>query len=682
MTQSYGNDSIKQLKGAQRVRQTVNATLGSRGLDGAKQTVIEIVGNATDEKLAGFDNGGLDIGLYDDNSISVRDYGRGVPLGWNEREQNWNYFLIYEELYAGGKYDNNQNILRDIESKNAWDSFRMEDHPYLITIGLNGLGAAATQFTSEYFEVISRRGGKASRMLYKEGAHVLPDLEVTDTNEPDGTFVHWKPSGEVFTETNIPSKWLDKVCYSLSYISGFDVRFNNKGNIKEYPKKSMKDVMIEGTGFAAEKSNFLHTVDNEDDVCICQADVVIGPAGMGKEYYHNRVAVVGGAHSSGYFCALSDFFNDISKNVGIKIKESDYSGKFSIIISTLANKMNPRGQTKDSVDDFYINNCIYECIYSLVREEYAKGTQWLMKIIDEVVTTAQNRIAVDEMSKNLRELERTTKRHKVSNKFHSCKSYDKGDVASTEFLIVEGDSAGGKVKVARDQNFQCYLSIRGKSLNVYKATIDKLLANKEIKDIIATLGCGVDLGIEGYASFDISKLKVGKIIFCADADIDGSHIVTLLFLIFWKLFPELLYTGHVYVAESPLFVINTLDNNPVYCMDMDELNEKMAEEKAKGNFHSFDRFKGLGETDAEDLWDTTLNPQTRRLRQIKIERGDMDVYEALEVLFGRSTDRRKRAILGGMMGADFDETIEEQESISDYIDSLDLNRVEVEEVEY
>lgn len=679
MSIEYGNDSISALKGAERLRTRPESMLGSNGIDGAKHTVVEIVGNATDEKLAGYGDR-LDISLYEDGSVSVRDYGRGVPLGWNEKEQNWNYFLIYEELYAGGKYDNNQEILKDIDRRNAWGSFRMEDHPYLITIGLNGLGAAASQYTSEHFEVISYRDGKASRMYYEKGSHVLDELEVFDTNEPNGTFIKWKPDIEVFKDVNIPAKWLDGLAKSLSYVAGFNTSFNNKGKLVEYKAKSLKDEMLESVDNCVSAENFVHVVDEVGDICICQAEVVIGSSGRGTEYFHNRVEVKGGVHSSSLNTALWVFFNEVASEEGIKIKEADYAGKFSVISSTLSNKMSLRGQTKDYLDDDYVLICLKDCIYNAIKTEYQKGTEWITKIVEEVITNAQNRIAIQEMSKNLKEIEKTTKKYKASEKFISCETYRDGKSEETEYFIVEGDSAGGRVKTARNSIFQCYLAIRGKSLNVYKATIAQLIANKEIKDMIASLGCGIDLGIDEYESFNISNLKVGKIFFLSDADIDGDHIKMLLFLIFYKLFPELLYQGYVYVIDTPLYSINLKNSNePVYCMSNEELEEKKAE-IGEYNIRSIDRFKGLGEMSEDDLWNTTLDPEKRHIRQIKIERNDMSLVDTLEVLFGKSTERRKKAILGSMIDG-FDEVIDEMTSLSEYIDKLGLNEsLEIEEV--
>lgn len=680
MSKEYGNDSISQLKGAERLRTRPESMLGSNGIDGAKHTVIEIVGNATDEKLAGYGDK-LDIALYEDGSISVRDYGRGVPLGYNAKEQNWNYFLIYEELYAGGKYDNNQEILREIDRKNAWSSFRMEDHPYLITIGLNGLGAAASQYTSEHFEVISYRDGKASRMYYEKGRHILDELDVYDTNEPNGTFIKWKPDIEVFRDVKIPPKWLEGLAKSLSYVAGFNTTFNNKGKLVEFNAKTIEDEMLDSVENCVSASNFVHVVDEVGDICICQADIVIGTSGRGAEYFHNRVEVKGGVHASSFNTALWLFFNDVASEEGIKIKETDYAGKFSIISSTLSNKMSLRGQTKDYLDDAYILSCLKDCIYDTIKREYQKGTAWVVKIVEEVITNARNRIAVQEMSKNLREIEKTTKKYKASDKFIKCKDYKEGKSEGVEYFIVEGDSAGGKVLHARNSDYQCYLAIRGKSLNVYKASIAQLIANREIKDIIASLGCGIDLGIDGYESFNINKLKVGKIFFLSDADIDGDHIKMLLFLIFYKLFPELLYQGYVYVIDTPLYVINLKNSEEVvYCMSNEELEEKRAE-IGSHNIRSIDRFKGLGEMDTEALWSTTLDPARRHIRQIKIDRNDMALADVLEILFGKSTERRKKAILGSMIDG-FEDVVDEMTSLSEYIDKMGLNEsLEIEEVQ-
>lgn len=676
MAIKYDDNSISQLKGAERVRLRPEALLGSKGIDGACHTIYEIVGNASDEKLAGYGDS-LDICLYEDGSVSIRDYGRGVPLGWNEKEENWNYYLIYEELYAGGKYGNYQDLLRQITD---WDNFKVTDYPYLFKVGLNGLGAAATQCTSEYFTVISYRDGVSRRMEYRDGAHILDELVEEPTTEPNGTFIHWKPDARVFSDVNITSKWIDKLCKSLAYVSGFNVRFDSKGHLKEYKASNIFDEMQNDTGFVARGNNFTHTVDKEGDVCICFADVAIGGSGRGNEYFHNKVEVKGGVHAEAVSAAQFEFLSNLFKEEGLRMQSSDYSGRLSFIVSALSNKVSYRGQTKDSLDDAYVFTCIYNCILSTFQREYVKGSKWIIDLIDDVRQNIENRMAVAELSKNLREVEKASRKGKASEKFRSCESYD-NNADITEFWIMEGDSAGNSFKYARDSRYQCFLTIRGKSLNVYKAPLEKLIANKEIKDIISVLGCGVDLGIDGYASFDISKLRVGKIIICSDADVDGKHIRMLLLLVFLRLFPQLLYEGRVYIAMTPLYVVVLKDDTSVYCFSEEERDAELAKHGGANGVKAINRFKGLGEVNAKQLWETTVNPETRKLFQVKIDRDDTDIYDVIECLFGKSTDRRKKVILGSMLGEDYDDIMGSVDEMVNYINGLELSDIEYEDYE-
>lgn len=675
----YGNDSISALKGAERVRKRPEVYLGSNTYKGARHTVTEITGNVTDERLAGFGDEVI-IQKYEDGAISVRDFGRGVPLGWNEKEQNWNYFLIYEELYAGGKYDDNQEFLHRIDEQNAWDTFVMGQHPYLITVGLNGLGAASSQYTSKYFIVESYRDGECSSMRYENGIHVWDELHVEPSDEPTGTYIKWKPDDRVFTSTEISSKWLISLCMTLSYIAGFKVTFIDCGKETVFPAKTMRDIMLESVGVCVEASRFEHSIDESGDICICQCNAVMGKGGKTSEFYNNKVHVNGGAHSSGVEVAVGEFFRERAKEEGLRITTQDYSGKLSFVVETLANKISNHGQTKDFVNDDYILHCIYNCISGMLKKEYAKQNEWLMEAVEEALQNARNRIAVEALAKNVKDIEKSIKKAKASPKFIPSRDYGvRGvDPESQEYYIVEGDSAGNNAAKARSFVFQCIQKIRGKSLNLWKASIDKLINNQEIKDIIAALGCGIDLGIDGYESFDMDKLKVGKIIIGADADIDGAHINTLIFLIFYRLFPQLLYEGKLYIAHPPLYVVNMRDGSYVYCFDEKELEE--TKEEYGSNVKSVIRFKGLGQMEPDQLWETMFDPASRRLTQVKISPEDTEVHEVLEVLFGKSTTERKRAILGSLMDEDFDDVQSNIEDLINYVDSLGLNKVEVEEI--
>lgn len=674
----YGNESIELREGAERVRKAPHNFLGSDKLRGAQQTVIEILGNATDERLSGFGDE-LIVTYYKDGAVSIRDFGRGVPLGFNKKVGKWNYFLIYEELFAGGKYEDNQEILKKIDAEGKWDTFNFKDYPYLISIGMHGVGGACSQYTSEYFEVISYRDGNASRMYYEKGRHVLDELEIYETDEKNGTFVKWLPDIEVFEDVNLGSKWLEKLCKNTSVTSGFKVTFVNekKGTTKVFEGKTIKQEMNERSeGAFAYNSLLHHSVDSKGDICVCEVEAAVCSSSDRTEFYNNMIEINGGSHSSGLDSALYVFFSEIAKDRGMKVKASDYSGKLSFLIATLTNKMSINGQTKDFLDDAYVYDAIYKCVYNMLKLEHTKGTSWLEDVINDVMYMCELRVAQENLIKNNKEIEKVIKKHKLSDKFCPCRNYEDKNSADCEMFIVEGDSAGGRAATARDQNTQCILAIRGKSLNLYKASIEQLVANAEIRDLITALGCGIDLDIEGYDSFDINKLRIDRIYFMADADVDGKHINMLLFLLFYKLFPELLYQGHVYIVEPPLYIVASKDNKVYYCMSEQEMSDLKNE--LGSNFYSVDRFKGLGEMSADSLWETSLSPENRKVRQIKLDRNDTELIDVLEVLFGKSTERRKDAILGSMM-EDYGGVMASMENLDSYIKGIESG-LELEEV--
>lgn len=683
----YDDNSIDALFGADQVRARPAAILGSKGLDGARHTFYEIVGNATDEKISGFGDK-LYIKLYKDGSVSVRDFGRGVPLGYNSKLKKWNYYLIYEFLYSGGKFKDKQRqeLLSSIEKNNAWDKFDFKDYPYLISVGLNGLGAAATQCSSEYTNVKSYRDGKVSSMDYRDGKHVLDELLVEDTDEADGTFVHWKPDRRVFSDVNInKDDWVLNVSKTLSYVSGFEVHIEdeNTGKKEVYPARTIKDYLEDYCIDVIQKEVNGHIKDDDNEWVVFNANISIGTGKGIKEYYHNfiKVSNVIGAHESGVTYALERFFKMIGNQYGVRINMSDYSNEFSFVISTLASKSSSRGQTKDYIDDYFITNCISEGIVDMLMTEYNKGTSWLADIIDRVIEKAQNRALVAKLSKDVREVEKKIKKTKLSEKFKASKSYIEGRAEETELWIVEGDSAAGLCTQARDPEFQCISPIRGKSLNVYKAKVTSILANKEICNIAVSLGAGIDMGKDSVSLFEMQKLKVGKVIFSSDADDDGYHIRILLFLIFYKLFPEMLYEGKVYIANVPKYCIVLNNGQQVFCTTNEDRDAKV-EELGQSSIKRIERFKGLGQMNPEQLWETSMNPKTRNLTQIKIDPNDKDLEYVLEALFGQSTDTRKRAILGSMLGVNYDEFKDNMESMLKEIDSTVDDGLDYEEFEY
>ena len=679
----YDDSSISALKGAERVRKRPEALLGSKGIEGALHGIVEIMGNALDEVSSGYGDR-IDVQVYTDGSISIRDYGRGVPLGWNEKEQAWNWHLIYEETYAGGKYGDAQKELRAITD---WSKFDYRAINYLFSVGLNGLGAAATQCSSEYFIVRSYRDGVMREMDYKEGNACLDELIEEKTSEPNGTFAKWKPDAQVFTDVNIPDDWVKRFCKQTSYVAEVEVHYINNRTKEDivFPKSNILDSLV-GDGEGIYDERFTHDVDASGDVCLCVSRVAIAPrVGNTKDrYFNNMIPVKGGVHSDAVNTAMKEFFTARGKEQDIKVNLSDYSNLLSVVISTMANKVSYRGQTKDSLDDWYIYTCIKQNLTTQLDIEWKKQSPWIQEVVEKCLAQAQKRKEIEALSKTIKVAEKATKARELPSKFTSCINYSKrgSTKGEVELWICEGDSAKGSIEKARDATYQCLFPIRGKSRNVFKSTVEQILDNEEIKGIISILGCGVDIGDE--ESFNIDNLRCDKIVFASDADVDGFHIRMLLFLIFYRLFPQLLYDGKVYIAETPRYMMTDINGDVHYCRD-DHQRDLLIEKHGEDFFKKTDRFKGLGSVNASILRETTVQKGSRNLVQIKVDPDDMDIYDTIEVLFGRDTNRRKQAIMGALMeeGTEsFDEVMSRMgELVANFAFEED-DEMEIVEVEY
>lgn len=674
---SYNNEEISALKGEERVRRRPSSVLGSNGLDGAKHCVKEIIGNSLDEASSGFGDK-LEVCLWEDGGISVRDFGRGIPMGYNSNEKEWNWKLIFEELYAGGKYKNHQDILKKVKN---WNTFDYTSIPYLFSVGLNGLGSAAVQYTSEYMTVISFRDGVASEMRFESGKHIWEELKVYETEEPDGTFVHWKSDsrhhdwGQVFTDVNIDSKWLAKLCKQVSISAEIAVKFTDKqtGKVLEFEKNSIKRVLEDEVGSGVSYKELLYHEENKEtgDIEVCLSKVAIGKQGGGFGFFHNNIEINGGVHYEGLTLALAMFIRDLGLDK--LVKQQDYLYKFSIVVSSYSNVVSYRNQTKDSLDNEYVKEGITRTIRTILSEAWTNKEKWVVDAIKEAQEEAEIRKQLEEQKKKIKDAVKATKTKVKPDKFVSCMSYEKGRSHEVELFLLEGDSASSSFKMARDSQYQCFLPLRGKGLNLYKASIDKIFKNEEVLSIMNVLGCGVDLDIENEQLFNINNLKVGKIIILSDADLDGLHIRILIFLLIYKLFPQLLYDGRVYVAHTPRYQVWLKDGSVTFCYDDESFNNMRKE----GIVLKSNRFKGLGQVNSDVLRETTVAPEGRRLQSLKIEPGDTELQDTLEVLFGKSTDRRKVASLRKMLGGDFD-------SFEDAINKLyeDFNGFEVSEKGY
>lgn len=674
---SYDIDSLKKLKGAEPIRKRPASMLGSGGLDGAKHTFWEIVGNALDEISSGYGDR-IEVKYYpEDGSISVRDFGRGVPLTWSEKEEDWGWSMVYNTLYAGGKMDDPKTVLIGFDD---WNNFKFSDYSYLASIGLNGVGAACSQFTSEYFDVVSYRDGKEYSMHFEKGYPAWEELHVSEQSQPNGTFVKWKPDSEVFTDVNITFAWLKTVCEDMSYVSGVDVILSDGKKEILYPASNIKKRLEERTGSYVAESTFLHHEDLTDSdnnvvgVLVCEANVVMSEKGAGVRFFNNQVKVVGGVHEDYSRHAIVEFYKAKGKEAGVKLLDGDILGQYSMIITTLANEKSYRGQTKDSIDNEYIGEAIFYAIDRLLNNSWLKEEAWCTKILDRAITAATIREAAKAAEAQIKEANKKINKPTMPSKFVSCEAMLEGRYSEVELFIVEGDSAKGSTLAARDSRFQSILPIRGKSLNTAKASVERTLNNKEAVEIMNVVGAGMTVEEEGYSLFNINNLKVGKVIIMTDADEDGKHIQTLQITFIYKYMRPLLDAGLVYLANPPKY-----HSNGVYYYTEDEFQKAREEGKVGKNF---DRYKGLGQMNAQVLWDTTMNPETRKLTQVKIEEGDFEFESAIEVMSGADVSVRKQFVLDALMDGyeNYEDSVEILNGILKEMEFED--ELEIEEVYY
>lgn len=713
MSQVYDDKSIDLLKGATRIRMRPASMLGSSGLAGARHGFTEIYGNALDEHAAGYGDR-LDVRYHADGSISIRDYGRGVPLGWNAKEnvRNWNWHVIYNELYGGGKYNTNQTELAKITD---WKSFNPKDFVYLFSVGLNGLGAASTQYTSKFFEVKSYRGGKCTSRSFRHGNPLVDgeefDMfsatqeeieaiaeEITDTDEPDGTYVHWLPDDTVFDDINVGSDWLLDTCRDVAGVAGIELHFDDEQTGKSIiiNAGTLKDVVVGHSGKAlvcnedgepelftsSSQSHGRIKVEGKDFIYVCTCDLAFGftKSEVPNSCYHNDVKMISGIQYDAITDALGNFMQERGRAAGVKISYKDFQGVLNVVVSTHSNYASFRNQTKDAVDDSFIYSTIKECLLNKLRIEYGKGTKALTDFVDRVVEEAMVRIQTEEY----REMAKQTakiKREPVPEKFVSCDAYEAKRYDEVELWITEGDSAMGAVKSARNKVFQAVFPIRGKGLNVAKAQIKAIFKNLEIRKIFNILGTGFDLpNLKNEKMFNMDDLKVGKIIFATDADEDGYQIRVLLFLTFYRLAPQLLREGKIFIAETPRFGINLTDGTRVFARN-DEARDRLLEQY-RGRVASINRYKGLGEVNADILRETTVHPDTRTLIPLTVDLSNQTERDLIDALFGADKFGQRKSIISTILGANVADMLDDNALLIGEIEESDIEEgVEYETVE-
>ncbi len=641
---SYNDDSIVSLKGADRVRKRPAVIFGSDGIEGCRHSVFEILSNSIDEAREGYGNV-ITVRRFLDKSVEVEDHGRGIPVDYNQREERFNWELVFCEMYAGGKYKNNSG------------------ENYEFSLGLNGLGTCATQYSSEYMDVEILRDGFKFGLHFEKGENIGGLEKTPFRHRHTGTKIHWKPDIEVFTDIDIS---LDYYCDILKKqaVVNSGVKFvlyneTEPGKFEEYTfqyDNGITDYLKELCD--GKEKTLPHYIEAErrgrdrDDkeeykvkmsfaFCMNNDVNVI-------EYYHNSSFLEHGgapdkAVRNAFVYAIDKYLKangKYTKNES-KIMFADVADSLCLISNSFSTLTSYENQTKKAITNPFIQSAMTEFLREQLDVYFIENKMDADKLAEQVL--------INKRSRETAEKTRTSMKKKLDGKldalnrvkkFVDCRSRD---TSVREIYIVEGDSALGACKLGRDSEFQAIIPLRGKILNCLKADYDRIFKSDVIVDLLKVLGCGVEITSsknKDLSSFDLDNLRWNKVIICTDADVDGFQIRTLVLTMLYRLTPTLIEKGYVYIAESPLYEINS--KNKTY-FAFDEREKADILKKLENQKYTIQRSKGLGENQPEMMWETTMNPETRRL--IKVLPDDVEkTREVFELLLGDNLAGRKEHI--------------------------------------
>lgn len=642
--QEYGNESIKSLKGADRVRKRPAVIFGSDGIEGCEHSIFEIMSNSIDEAREGYGKK-IIITRYNDGSVEVQDFGRGIPVDYNKNEEKFNWELLFCELYAGGKYDNGKDN-------------------YEFSLGLNGLGLCATQYASEYMDAEVKTGGFKYTLHFEHGEN-LGGL----TKEPygkrgdTGTKIRWKPDLKVFTDINVPVDYFIETIKRQAIVNdGITFIFKNQLTATQFEttefcyENGIKDYVAEIAGEDAfttpqywECERVGRDRDDLDDYKLkIKAALCFSLKRQLKEYYHNSSFLEHGgapekAFRSAFVSQINAYLkqnNKFNKNDS-QINVQDIEECVIFVVSSFSTQTSYENQTKKAITNKFIQEAMTDFFRKQLEVYFIENKMDADKIADQMIINMRSRIKAENTRKTLK----TTLQTKIDmtnriQKFVDCRSKD---VNEREIFIVEGDSALGACKQARDANFQALMPVRGKILNCLKSDYDKIFKSDIITDLIKVLGCGVEVkskAAKDVSMFDMDSLRWNKIMICTDADVDGFQIRTLILTMIYRLMPKLIEAGKVYIAESPLYEVTCKDQTYFAYneIEMDSIKEQLGDSK-----YTVQRSKGLGENEADMMSLTTMNPATRRL--IKVTPSDAEATaQVFDLLLGDNLDGRKEYI--------------------------------------
>ena len=643
-TTEYGNDSIVTLKGADRVRKRPAVIFGSDGIDGCQHSVFEILSNSIDEAREGYGRK-ISVTRFSDGSIEVEDHGRGIPVDYNEKEQRYNWELVFCEMYAGGKYNNN------------------EGESYEFSLGMNGLGLCSTQYSSEYMDVDICRDGYRYTLHFEKGENVGGLKKEPYTKKDTGTKITWKPDLEVFTDIDIqPEYFIDVMKRQAIVNAGVEFIFRNQ-NGRSFDTTSFiyangvvdhvaEVIGDDGLTGVQHWETEVMTRDREDKAeykCKMNIAAAFSNKVSLTEYYHNSSWLEHGgapdkAVRNAFVYQIDNYLkaNNKYNKTESKIKYDDVEDCLVCVISSFSSVSSYENQTKKAVTNKGIQDAMTAFLRRSLEIYFIENPIEAEKIAEQVLINKRSRENAEKTRLNIKKklsgnLDMTNR----VEKFTDCRSKD---ISARELFIVEGDSAKGACVLARNPDFQAIMPIRGKILNCLKVDYDRIFKSDIITDLLKVLGCGVEVkskASKNLATFDLDSLRWNKVIICTDADVDGFHIRTMLLTMLYRLVPTLIREGKVFIAESPLYEI-TAKNEVYFAYDeqeKDEFIQKIGEEK-----FTVQRSKGLGENDPDMMNLTTMNPETRRLIKVMPDEA-AETAEIFDTLIGNNLQARKDYIV-------------------------------------
>lgn len=641
----YGNESIVALKGADKVRKRPAVIFGDDGLEGCQHSVFEIISNSIDEAREGFGNR-IIVTRFLDKSIEVQDFGRGMPVDFNVNENRYNWELLFCEMYAGSKYNNN------------------DGGSYEFALGLNGLGLCSTQFASEYMEAEIHTGGFCYKLNFRKGENVGGLIKEPYDKKDTGTRIRWKPDLDVFTEIDIPLEYYQTVLKKQAVVNN-GVRFILKNQLTESRfetyeyryENGIVDYLSEIVDnknitpiqhWSCEKSGKDREDKPEYKVKIFAALAFSDKISM-KEYYHNSSFLEhGGAPDKAVRSAFVSQIDSYMKQNGkynkndSKITFQDIEDCLVLVISSFSTQTSYENQTKKAITNKFIQEAMTSFFKHQLEIYFIENKLDADKICERILINMRSRVRAEATRVNVQKaLSGGNDMLNRIEKFVDCRSKD---VNEREIFIVEGDSALGACKQARDSAFQAVIPVRGKILNCLKADLSKVFKSEIITDLIKILGCGVEVSgkaVKGIPEFNIENLRWNKVIICTDADYDGFQIRTLILTMIYTLMPSIIKAGKVYIAESPLYEI-TSGKHTWFAYTEKEKNDAI--EEIGDAKYTIQRSKGLGENDADMMWMTTMNPQTRRLIKIEPDFDPVAIADKFDLLLGDNLQGRKEYI--------------------------------------